>query len=81
MPAPCRAARSLHLCQYPRTSTEKIKSELTGRLLLTVTSDGANNGILLPANAVERAFGVTLGLRSFDLSFAGSVLLLARLRP
>lgn len=56
-------------------------SQLTGRLLLTVTSDGTNDGILLPANAVESAFGVTLGLRSCDLSFASNVLLLARILP
>jgi len=48
---------------------------------LAVTSDSADDGILLPANEVDCAFGVTFGLRGFDLSFAGGVLLLARLCP
>ena len=56
-------------------------SGLTGRLLLLVTSDGANNGILLPADAVECAVDVTLGFRSADFSLAGNVLLLAGLFP
>ena len=56
-------------------------SGLTGRLLLLVTSDGADNGILLPANAVECAIDVTLGFRGADLSLASNVLLLAGLFP
>ena len=54
---------------------------LTRHLLLAVTGDGANNGILLPADAVECAFGVILGLCSLDLSFASSVFLPAGIRP
>ena len=56
-------------------------SGLTRRLLLTVTSDGADNGILLPGNAVGGAVDVILGLRGGLLSFASSVLLLAGLSP
>ena len=58
-----------------------MSNGLTGQLLLAVTSDGANNSILLPANAVKCTFGVILGLCSFDLSFASSVFLPAGIRP
>lgn len=53
----------------------------TGNLLLTVTGDGTNDGVLLAANAVHGAFRVALGLGGLVLGLALGVLLLARLLP
>lgn len=53
----------------------------TGCLLLTIPSDGANDGVLLSADTVGRTVDVSLGLSSLVLGLAGSVLLLARVGP
>lgn len=53
----------------------------TGSLLLLVTGDGANNGILLAAEAIGGAFNVALSLSSLILALAGGMLFLARLLP
>jgi len=46
-----------------------------------VASDGANDGVLLSANAVSGTLSVTLGLGSLVLGLSSSVLLLARALP
>ena len=53
----------------------------TRHFLLAVSSNGANDCILLPIDTVLGSLSVSLGLSSVILGFAGSVLLLARLGP
>jgi hypothetical protein len=50
-------------------------------LLGLVTSDGADDAVLLTFDAVDGALGVSLGLGSLDLSPAGSMLLLSGVGP
>ena len=53
----------------------------TGCLLLTIASNGANDGVLLSAEIVEGTIGVSFSLSSFVLGLSGSMFLLARIGP
>lgn len=53
----------------------------TGCLLRTVTSNSANDGVLLSAETVDRTVGVSLRLGSLVLGLPSGVFLLARLGP
>jgi hypothetical protein len=54
---------------------------LTRNLLLAITGDGADNGVLLAGHPIHGALDVTLGLCGLVLSLALSMLLTSRSLP
>ncbi len=66
--------RPVSTCQYE-------KRLLTSGLLLTVTGEGTDNGILLAAEAVDGTLRVALGLSSVVLGLALSVFVTTRCLP
>ena len=74
LPVPSRSQRLLH-------STQRARMMLTCSLLLAVARDGTDDGILLAAETVHGALGVSLGLGGVVLCLALGVLVPARGGP